>query len=88
MLIFFVCICCSYCTHFVTDEINLKWTRPLQKCSVGADLPRLGNKHEIRNEKGEVIFPPPSGLNDHDHFPTVKELFHSLAKYVDLINNS
>lgn len=53
-----------------------KWTRPLSECSVGADLPRLGSKHEIRDENGSVVLSFPE---EHSQFETVSTLFRVLS---------
>lgn len=54
-----------------------KWARPLVECSVGADLPRLGNKHEVRGEDGSVVLHPSMDENAKP-FETVSELFRVL----------
>lgn len=60
-----------------------KWTRPLADCSVGADLPRLGNKHEVRGEDGSILLASvQQEVEGTRPFESVAELFRVLSEYV------
>lgn len=66
--------CILLCLIFLAD-IYSKITRPIDKCSIGADLPRLGNKHSVFSEDGSLLYSAEAS----DEVPTfIAQLFKVL----------